>query len=116
MLIWLSILCKKRFVLVGFCCTMTVLTNMQWTSLCQHTGIQGFYVTMRGSIEDFNGPKVFFSDVTMKFIHDVLNIEPQLLALKLEAWSNTGLGGTGFHIHQIINLLTLTYRLYTKWL
>jgi len=71
---------------------------MQWTSLCQRTGIQGFYVAMRGSIEDFNELKVFFSDVAMKFVRDVLNIEPRLLALKLEAWSTTGLGGTSLHI------------------
>jgi len=72
---------------------MTVLTNVQWTSLCQCTGIQGFYVAVCGSIEDFSEPKVFFSDTAMKFVCDVLNIEPRLLALKLEAWSTTGLGG-----------------------
>jgi len=62
-------------------------------ALCQHTGIEGFYVAICSSIEDLNKPKIFFSEKVEHFVTDVLNIEPQHLALNLEAWTMSGLAG-----------------------
>ena len=56
------------------------------------TGIEGFYIAVRGSMEDYNEPKLFFSDKGLQFVKEVLNIEPQQLALKFEAWCVSGLG------------------------
>ena len=67
--------------------------DSQWMSLCQHTGIKGFYIAMHGSIEDLNDPKVFFTEKVERFVTDVLNMEPQHLALKLKAWTMSGLSG-----------------------
>jgi hypothetical protein len=64
-------------------------------SLCQRTGIEGFYVAVHGTIEDLNEPQVFFSEKAGNFIRNILNLEPRHLALKLEAWSTSGLGGIG---------------------
>lgn len=57
-----------------------------------HTGVEGFYVAVRGSVEDYNKPKIFFSDKALHFVKEVLQIDPQQLALKLEAWCAGGLG------------------------
>jgi len=62
-------------------------------SLCQRTGIEGFYIAVHGSIEDLNDPKVFFTEKAERFVTDVLDIEPRHLALKLEAWTTSGLAG-----------------------
>ena len=45
------------------------------------TGIEGFYIAVRGSVEDYNEPKPFFLDKAFRFVKDVLEIEPQQLAL-----------------------------------
>ena len=47
---------------------------------------------MRGSVEDYSEPKLFFSDKALWFVKEVLEIEPQQLALKFEAWCVSGLG------------------------
>ena len=73
----------------------------QWTAIISWTGIQGFYVAVRGSVEDYHEPKVFFSDRTMKFVKEILGIEPKQLALKLEAWCVSGLGKKGWKYHPL---------------
>ena len=60
------------------------------------TGVEGFYVAVRGSVEDYHEPKLFFSDKALQFVKDVLEIEPQQLALKFEAWCVSGLGKNKF--------------------
>jgi hypothetical protein len=55
-------------------------------------GIEGFYIAVRGSVEDYNKPKLFFSDKGLQFVKEVLELEPQQLALKFEAWCMSGLG------------------------
>ena len=56
------------------------------------TGAEGFYIAVRGSIEDYHEPKLYFSDKALHFVKEVLEIEPQQLALKFEAWCVSGLG------------------------
>ena len=60
------------------------------------TGVEGFYVAVRGSVEDYHEPKLFFSDKALHFVKDVLEIEPQQLALKFEAWCVSWLGKKEF--------------------
>lgn len=60
------------------------------------TGIEGFYMAVRGSVEDYHEPKLFFSDKALQFVKDVLGLEPQQLSLKFEAWCVSGLGKNGF--------------------
>ena len=56
------------------------------------TGIEGFYVAVRRSVEDYNEPKFFFSNKALRFVKDVFEIKPQQLALKFEAWCVSRLG------------------------
>ncbi|OJA18852.1 hypothetical protein AZE42_13134 [Rhizopogon vesiculosus] len=65
-----------------------VFTSMdrEWMALHARTGIEGFYVAVRGGIEDLAEPKIFFTEKAQKFVRDVLGIEPQHLGLKLEAF------------------------------
>ncbi|KAI0245902.1 hypothetical protein BJV78DRAFT_1158297 [Lactifluus subvellereus] len=47
--------------------------------------IEGFYMAVRGSVEDYTEPKLFFSEKALRFMKDVLQLEPKTLALKFEA-------------------------------
>ncbi|KAG2743372.1 hypothetical protein P692DRAFT_201688353, partial [Suillus brevipes Sb2] len=58
----------------------------RWMALHARTGMEGFYVAVRGGIEDLVEPKIFFTERSQKFVQDVLGIEPQHLGLKLEAF------------------------------
>jgi len=62
------------------------------------TGIEGFYVAVRGGIEDLAALKIFFTEKAQKFVQDVLEIEPQHLGLKLEAFVISKLGVLFFSI------------------
>ncbi|KAI5985797.1 hypothetical protein EDD15DRAFT_2128617, partial [Pisolithus albus] len=64
-----------------------ILQNMLiWTGLCAQTGLEGFYIAVRGTVEDLSEPKVFFTEKAEKFVRNVLGIEPRHLALRLESW------------------------------
>ncbi|KIK15941.1 hypothetical protein PISMIDRAFT_114259, partial [Pisolithus microcarpus 441] len=63
----------------------------QWTGLCVQTGLEGFYIAVRGTVEDLSEPKVFFTEKAEKFVHNVLGIEPCHLALHLESWVISGI-------------------------
>ncbi|KAG2113392.1 Alpha/Beta hydrolase protein [Suillus discolor] len=65
--------------------------DCKWMALCAHMGIEGFYVAVRGSIEDLSEPKVFFTQKAEKFAKDILNVEPHHLGLKLESFIVSGL-------------------------
>jgi len=67
------------------------------------TGIEGFYIAVRGSVEDYHEPKLFFSDKGLRFVKDVLEIEPHQLALKFEAWCVSGLGKIEFFLATELN-------------
>jgi hypothetical protein len=49
-------------------------------------------MAVRGSVEDYNEPKLFFSDKAFRFVNEVLDLDPQNIALKFEAWCVSGLG------------------------
>lgn len=68
----------------------------QWMALHARTGIEGFYVAVRGGIEDLAAPKIFFTEKAQIFVQDVLQIEPQHLGLKLEAFVISKLGAFFF--------------------
>lgn len=65
--------------------------------------MEGFYVAVRGGIEDLVEPKIFFTEKSQKFVQDVLGIEPQHLGLKLEAFI---IGKLGMSFPQHCFLLT----------
>jgi hypothetical protein len=67
-------------------------------ALCARTGVKGFYVAVRGSIEDLSEPKVFFTQKAEKFVKDILNVEPHHLGLKLESFIVSGLGNSYFYL------------------
>ncbi|KAG2117735.1 hypothetical protein DEU56DRAFT_747903 [Suillus clintonianus] len=66
--------------------------DQEWTALCPQLGIEGFYIAVRGGVEDLSGPKLFFSEKAEKFARAILDSEPRRLALKLEAFVVSGLG------------------------
>ena len=69
------------------------LTNSeQWIALSYHLGIKGFFIAVRGGVDDLSGPRLFFTNKAEKFACAVLDLEPHCLALKLEAFVITGLG------------------------
>ncbi|KAI6000027.1 hypothetical protein EDD15DRAFT_2145567, partial [Pisolithus albus] len=68
--------------------------DREWTALCAQTGLEGFYIAIRGTVEDLPEPKVFFTQKAENFVRTVLDIEPHRLALRLESWVVSGLGMT----------------------
>ena len=74
-----------------------------------HTGIEGFYIAVRGSIEDHNEPKLFFSDKALRFVKEVLEVDPRQLALKLEVWCVAGLGEKEI-LYPIMNCMLIRCR------
>ncbi|KAG2743398.1 hypothetical protein P692DRAFT_20850504 [Suillus brevipes Sb2] len=65
--------------------------DQEWMALCSRFGIEGFYIAIRGSVEDLSGPKLFFSEKAEKFACTILDSDPWRLALKLEAFVVSGL-------------------------
>ncbi|KAF8218841.1 hypothetical protein L208DRAFT_1346666, partial [Tricholoma matsutake] len=63
-----------------------------WVAIVSCMGVEHFYIAIRGSVKDYNEPKLFFSDKALQFVKEVLEIDPQHLALKFEAWCVSGLG------------------------
>ncbi|KAF8129930.1 hypothetical protein EV363DRAFT_1076588, partial [Boletus edulis] len=61
-------------------------SGTQWTALCAKTGMEGFFIAVRGTVEDHAEPKVFFTEKAEKFVRSVLDVEPRRLALRLESW------------------------------
>ena len=55
-------------------------------------GIEGFYIAVRGGVEDLSAPKIFFSPKGDKFVRLVLDLKPRRLALKFESFVVSGLG------------------------
>jgi hypothetical protein len=72
-------------------------------ALCERTGMHGFYVGVRGGVEDLHLPKVFFSEKAESFVKEVLNMDPGHLALKFEAWVISGMAGLS-RIHYMVDL------------
>ncbi|KAF8132909.1 hypothetical protein EV363DRAFT_1397828 [Boletus edulis] len=66
--------------------------DQEWTALCAKTGMEGFFIAVRGTVEDHAEPKVFFTEKAEKFVRSVLDVEPRRLALRLESWVVSGIG------------------------
>ncbi|KAI5985606.1 hypothetical protein EDD15DRAFT_2200512 [Pisolithus albus] len=58
----------------------------EWIMLNARTGMEGFYIGVRGDVEQYHETKIFCTAKAASFIKDVLDIEPKRLALKLESW------------------------------
>jgi hypothetical protein len=56
------------------------------------TRLKGFYVAVRGSVEDHFVPKLFMTPKAEIFIKTVLGLEPNHLTLCLEAWTISRIG------------------------
>jgi len=54
--------------------------------------IEGFYIAVRGGVEDLSTPKIFFLPKGDKFVRSVLDLDPRQLALKFESFVVSGLG------------------------
>ncbi|KIK12269.1 hypothetical protein PISMIDRAFT_121150, partial [Pisolithus microcarpus 441] len=63
----------------------------QWTALHAQTGLEGFYIAVRGTVKDLSEPKVFFTQKAENFVQTILDIELHRLALCLESWAVSGL-------------------------
>ncbi|KAG1859761.1 hypothetical protein F4604DRAFT_1684511 [Suillus subluteus] len=74
--------------------------DRKWMALCARTSTEGFYVGVRGNIEDLSEPKIFFTPKAEKFVKEVLHVEPRHLGLKLEAFVVTGLDENTIITHQ----------------
>ncbi|KIK33234.1 hypothetical protein CY34DRAFT_18499 [Suillus luteus UH-Slu-Lm8-n1] len=58
----------------------------EWTAIQARTGIEGIYLVVRGDVEQYHEPKLFYTPKIASFIKDVLGMEPKRFALKLESW------------------------------
>ncbi|KAG0703206.1 hypothetical protein DFH29DRAFT_981989 [Suillus ampliporus] len=83
---------NAAFTFMDHTTTDTTEIYHQWTALHACTGLEGFYVAVRGRIEDLAELKIFFTEKSQKFVRDILGIEPQHLRLKLEAFVISKLG------------------------
>ncbi|KAG6370664.1 hypothetical protein JVT61DRAFT_11149 [Boletus reticuloceps] len=68
-----------------------VKMDQEWTALCTKTGMEGFFIAVRGTVEDHAEPKIFFSEKAESFVRTVLDVEPRRLALRLESWVVSGI-------------------------
>jgi hypothetical protein len=64
---------------------------LQWSAAAERTGIEGLYLAVRGDVEQYHEPKIWFSSIAEKFAKDVLDLDPKCLALKLESYVVAGL-------------------------
>ncbi|KAG2351806.1 hypothetical protein BDR07DRAFT_1500243 [Suillus spraguei] len=55
--------------------TFTTMDH-KWMALCARTSTEGFYVGVRGNIEDLSEPKIFFTPKAEKFVKEVRHVEP----------------------------------------
>ncbi|KIJ11419.1 hypothetical protein PAXINDRAFT_157328 [Paxillus involutus ATCC 200175] len=83
----------------------------EWVSLCSCLSVEGFYIAVRGSVEDHSPPKMFFSEKAERFVCSVLNLEPQCLALKLKSYIVSGLDSMESK-HKIYDHIQMNYTNY----
>ncbi|KAG1729623.1 uncharacterized protein EDB91DRAFT_1252938 [Suillus paluster] len=50
------------------------------------TGLEGMYIAVRGDVEQYHEPKLFYTAKVGSFIKDVLGMEPKRFALKVKSW------------------------------
>ncbi|THG98022.1 hypothetical protein EW026_g4084 [Hermanssonia centrifuga] len=57
----------------------------QFASACARTGCEGFFIAVRGAIEDYHEPQAAYTKGAAGFVRDVLKMEPGILTLKFES-------------------------------
>ncbi|KAI0751730.1 hypothetical protein C8Q80DRAFT_1075256, partial [Daedaleopsis nitida] len=78
------------------CCLLVIHSHTSiWSAICNRLGIQGMYMAVRSSTEQFNEPKIFFTQAASNFFCDILKLEPRDVALKFEAYVVQKLHTTG---------------------
>ncbi|TFK59004.1 hypothetical protein BDN72DRAFT_966187 [Pluteus cervinus] len=60
--------------------------ELNWSAMCNETGVEGIFIAVRGSIDDLQSPYTFFTEKVASFIRRVLKMTPERLALKLESY------------------------------
>ncbi|KAI6131152.1 hypothetical protein EDD16DRAFT_1515315 [Pisolithus croceorrhizus] len=88
--------------------------DREWTALCAQTGLEGFYIAVRGTVEDLSEPKVFFTQKAENFVRTVLDIEPRRLALCLESWVVSGLASASALIQEELDYLLMKKKVSTN--
>lgn len=73
-----------------------ILTTIQWTSIMFRTGMEGFYVAVRGTTDEYHAPQMYFSEQAKLFFKDFMGVDSHFLALQFEAWTTTGLSKSAF--------------------
>ncbi|KAG1719408.1 hypothetical protein EDD22DRAFT_963254 [Suillus occidentalis] len=58
----------------------------EWAGIQARTGLEGMYIAVRGDVEQYHEPKLFYTAKVGSFIKDVLGMEPKRFALKVESW------------------------------
>lgn len=48
-------------------------------------------MAVRGSIDDFSGPRTYFSNGAKSFFKNVLHLDPRFVGLQFESWITAGL-------------------------
>lgn len=64
-------------------------------------------MAVRGSIDDYSGPKSYFSESAATFFKTVLRLDPDHVSLQFEAWVTAGLDNRE-HLVFRFELLLLT--------
>ncbi|KIJ60972.1 hypothetical protein HYDPIDRAFT_31843 [Hydnomerulius pinastri MD-312] len=63
-----------------------VKMEQDWTTIANKTGIEGFYVAVRGDVEHFHEAKIFYTPKARSFMQEISNLDPKRFALKFESW------------------------------
>ncbi|KAF8547164.1 hypothetical protein OG21DRAFT_1425343, partial [Imleria badia] len=77
-----------------------VKMDQEWTALCTKTGMEGFFIAVRGTIEDHAEPKIFFSEKAESFVHTVLDVEPHDILIECcGVTKNVKINYTNYELH-----------------
>ncbi|KAG2744460.1 hypothetical protein P692DRAFT_20745511 [Suillus brevipes Sb2] len=68
----------------------------EWAGIQARTGLEGMYIAVRGDVEQYHEPKLFYTAKVGSFIKDVLGMEPKRFALKVESW-------VAYNKHNLLN-------------
>ncbi|KAG1876358.1 hypothetical protein F4604DRAFT_1549845, partial [Suillus subluteus] len=57
-----------------------------WENITSRTGVEGFYIAVRGDVEHFHEAKIFYTPKAQSFIKEISHLDPKRFALKFESW------------------------------
>ncbi|KAG1724502.1 uncharacterized protein EDB91DRAFT_1023471, partial [Suillus paluster] len=57
-----------------------------WENITSRTGIEGFYIAVRGDVEHFHESKIFYTPKARSFIKEISHLDPKCFALKFKSW------------------------------